>query len=296
MKYVDYREHRQQGTFDFPIEFYHRYQMPYHWHLEYEIIRILEGSFHLTLDNKTIDVNKGDILFLQDGTLHGGIPENCIYECLVFDMNLLVKEGNVCAKQIQKMLRHEIVIRQQLPTNLICLQNTIDSLFQAMAVKRTGYEFLTQGYLYQLLGILLGEHLYEVNTTSANISQQHVLIFKSVLSYIEDHYTGHIALEDLSRIAGMNSKYFCRFFREMSYRTPIDYLNYYRIECACEQLSATKNTIIEVALDCGFNDISYFIKTFRKYKGISPKQYRKAEDGVYGLEIILSDGSSQIDG
>ena len=279
MKYFDYREYRQQGTFDFPIELYHvepshlRYQMPYHWHPEYEIIRIVEGSFYLTLDNQTFVANKGDILFLQDGTLHGGIPENCIYECLVFDMKLILKESNICAKLTKKIIQHEIVIQQQLPNNLISLQNIINSLFQVMAEKKTGYEFLTQGYLYQLLGVLLGERLYEVNTNVSQLSQQHVLLFKRVLSYIEDTYTAHITLEDLSRIAGMNSKYFCRFFREMSYRTPIDYLNYYRIERACEQLSATKDAITEVALNCGFNDISYFIKTFRKYKGVTPKQY-----------------------
>ncbi len=283
MKYSEYREHRQQGTFDFPVEFYHvepshlRYQMPYHWHPEYEIIRILEGTFHLTLDDKTFVVNKGDILFLQDGTLHGGIPENCIYECLVFNMNLLLKENNICAKLTQQIIRHEIIFAQQLPKESIGIKNTIDNLFLVMAEKKTGYEFLTQGYLYQLLGLILGENLYEVNVSSARISQQHVQVFKRVLGYIENNYSKHIALEDLSKIAGMNSKYFCRFFREMSYHTPIEYLNYYRIECACEQLSATKSTIIEVAFNCGFNDISYFIKTFRKYKGITPKQYIKKE-------------------
>ncbi len=286
MKYFDYREQRQQGTFDFPIELHHvepnhlRYQMPYHWHPEYEIIRILSGSFHLTLDNQTFVVNKGDLLFLQDGTLHGGIPDNCIYDCLVFDMRLLLKESNICAKLTQKIIQHEIVIKQQLPNNLINLQNIINNLFLAMDEKKTGYEFLTQGYLYQLMGFLLSEHLYEVNTNISQLSQQHVILFKRVLSYIEDHYTEHIALEDLSRIAGMNPKYFCRFFREMSHRTPIDYLNYYRIECACGQLSTSGNAIIEVALNCGFNDISYFIKTFRKYKGITPKQYLKKNEAT----------------
>ena len=51
MKYFDYKEQKQHGTFDFPIAFYHvtpehpRYNMPYHWHTECEIIRILEGEF-----------------------------------------------------------------------------------------------------------------------------------------------------------------------------------------------------------------------------------------------------------
>ncbi len=283
MKYLDYREHRKQGTFGFPVEFYHiepshlRYQMPYHWHPEYEIIRIIEGSFHLTLDNRSFVVNKGDILFLQDGTLHGGTPESCIYECLVFDMKLLLKESNISSNITQKLLRHEITIRQQLPGDLVSIKDTIENLFHVITEKKTGYEFLTQGYLFQLLGIILNEHLYQVNTNAAHISQQHVQIFKRVLSYIEDNYTEHIALEDLAKIAGMNPKYFCRFFRVMSYHTPIDYINYYRIECACQQLSSTKNSITEVAYNSGFNDISYFIKTFRKYKGITPKQYIRKE-------------------
>jgi AraC-like DNA-binding protein len=283
MKYFDYREHRQQGTFDFPIAFYHidpnhpRYQMPYHWHPEYEIIRILEGSFHLTLGSQNIIATKGDILFFQDAVLHGGVPENCIYECLVFDMKLILKENHASAKLIQKIIRHDIEILQQLPNNLIFLSQTVNDLFHTMAEKKTGYEFLTQGYLYQLIGYVLREHLYVDNTEAAHNSYQHMLQFKKVLSYIEDNYTEHITLEDLAKVAGMNAKYFCRVFKEMSYRTPIDYVNYYRIERACEQLSTTKASIIEVAFNQGFNDISYFIKTFRKYKGITPKQYLKQE-------------------
>lgn len=283
MKYFDYREHRPQGTTDFPIAFYHiepshpRYQMPYHWHPEYEIIRILEGIFHLTVGSQTYDVKKGDILFLQDGVLHGGIPENCIYECLVFDMNFFLKGNRIRVKQTQRILNHEIAFRQQLPGDLKLLQDTIENLFLAMAEKKNGYEFLTQGYLYQLLGILFREDLYDEKINAAQTAFHHVLQFKKVLSYIEEHYTEHIALEDLAKIAGMNPKYFCRFFREMSYRTPIDYVNYYRIERACEQLSTSNTTIIEAALNCGYNDISYFIKTFRKYKGLTPKQYLKNE-------------------
>ena len=75
----------------------------------------------------------------------------------------------------------------------------------------------------------------------------------------------------------MNPKYFCRYFRSMTERTPIDYLNYYRIECACEMLSTKDISIKEVALSCGFNDESYFIKTFHKYKGITPKQFMTSE-------------------
>ena len=99
---------------------------------------------------------------------------------------------------------------------------------------------------------------------------------KNVLTFISDNYSNNISLDDLSRIAGMNPKYFCRYFRSLTGRTPIDYLNYYRIECASEMLSTKDITIREVAISCGFNDESYFIKTFNKYKGITPKQFMKS--------------------
>ena len=52
-------------------------------------------------------------------------------------------------------------------------------------------------------------------------------------------------------------------------------MNYYRIECACEQLRTTGDSVTDIAYRCGFNDLSYFIKTFRHYKGTTPKSYRK---------------------
>lgn len=279
MKYLDYKEHRKQGTFDFPIAFYHiypqhpRYPMPYHWHTEYEIIRILSGEFHITVDGNSFTAHEDDILFIQDGVFHGGTPKNCIYECIVFDMKLLLKDNHICTRQIQNIMQHEISIHTALPNNIFALRNIVSSLFEAMGTKKTGYEFTTQGALYQLFGIILEEQLYDTVVTHKLLSAQHSLQLKNVLHYIETHYTEAISLNELAKIAGMNPKYFCRFFKEMTSRTPINYLNYYRIECACEQFSTKRTSITEVALNCGFNDISYFCKTFHKYKGVTPRQY-----------------------
>ena len=87
MKYLAYHEYKPRGTFDFPIEFYYidqtypRYQMPFHWHMEYELIRVLKGSLQLSLDETTINLTSGDAVLVQDGTIHGGIPKACVYEC-----------------------------------------------------------------------------------------------------------------------------------------------------------------------------------------------------------------------
>ena len=150
----------------------------------------------------------------------------------------------------------------------------MEQLCDSLSGKKTGYEFMVQGFLYHLLGTIINENLYE-ETRQDSVSSQRLASIKDVLAYISEYYPNSISLDELSHIAGMNPKYFCRYFRQMTDRTPIDYLNYYRIECACEMLSTKDISIREVAISCGFNDESYFTKTFSKYKGITPKQFMK---------------------
>ncbi|MGL4913163.1 MAG: AraC family transcriptional regulator [Romboutsia sp.] len=281
MKYFDYKENKQHGTFDFPIEFYHvtpnhpRYNMPYHWHTECEIIRILEGEFSLTISDKVVTAQKGDIIFVHDTILHGGNPKNCIYECIVFDIKLLLKQNNACTKQIQDIINHNKLIEPLLSNNNKDLATCCKYLFKSMKIKDIGYEFIAQGSLYYLIGIILKNDLYVKKDKYTKRTQERALNFKRVLSLIENEYSNPLTLEDLSRACGMTPKYFCRFFAEMTNKTPIEYLNYYRIESACEQLLTTDYSITEIALNCGFNDVSYFIKTFKKHKELTPKQYLK---------------------
>ncbi len=284
MKYLDYKERRQQGTFNFPIAFYHeiphspRYYMPYHWHRHYEIIRIISGAFHLTLNSDTRVYHEGDVIFITDGTLHGGNPHDhsCVYDCIVFDLQIVMKDNHACTKMIQDIMNHKIIIHTLLSEYSSSILPIVDNLTDALSRRKTGYEFMTQGCLYQLIGVILEEHLYEKQVNNAEDAER-LNSIKNVLAYIAENYYNSISLDSLARIAGMNPKYFCRYFRSMTERTPIDYLNYYRIECACEMLSTKDISIKEAAISCGFNDESYFIKTFHKYKGITPKQFVKTE-------------------
>ena len=282
MKYIDYKEHKEQGTFNFPIGFYHqtphspRYRMQYHWHTHSEIIRIISGTFHLTLDNEIRILNAGDCVFITSGTLHGGMPFDCVYECIVFDLTLLAKDNHACNKTVTDIMMQKISIQPFLSDYSEEILPIVRKLCHTLAEKKVGYEFATQGYLFLLFSVIIKEHIYEQNLND-NVSATRIASIKNVLSYISDNYANPISLETLSKIAGMNPKYFCRYFKSMTERTPIDYLNYYRIECACEMLSTKDISIKEAAISCGFNDESYFIKTFHKYKGITPKQFTKTE-------------------
>ncbi|MCR5055135.1 MAG: AraC family transcriptional regulator, partial [Lachnospiraceae bacterium] len=194
----------------------------------------------------------------------------------VFDLEMMLKNNTACSKVVHDINHKKITINTHLSEKGSEITKITARLCDTLLEKNYGYEFEVQGYLYILFGEILKNGLYTKNETDS-ISQERIISLKNVLSYISDNYTENISLDNLAKIAGMNPKYFCRYFKSMTDRTPIDYLNYYRIESACEMLSTKDISIGEVAISCGFNDESYFIKTFHKYKDITPKQYVKRE-------------------
>ena len=85
----------------------------------------------------------------------------------------------------------------------------------------------------------------------------------------------NIALSDIARHVGMNRASFCTFFKKATGKTFINYLNEFRIELACQLLKNSKNSIADICYETGFNDISYFNRTFKRLKKVSPTEYRR---------------------
>ena len=100
---------------------------------------------------------------------------------------------------------------------------------------------------------------------------------KKILTYIRENYHTQITLDDMAKAAKMSPKYFCSFFKEMTRKTPIEYLILYRIECAAKKIHRSDESITDIAYSCGFNDLSYFIKTFKNIKGVTPAKFRHNE-------------------
>lgn len=282
MHYYDYNEPRQHGTINFPIEYYYvderhpRYLMPYHWHKEYEIIRILKGHFTITIDGETCSANAGDLIFINQGLIHGGIPENCIYECIVFDLQFLLMHGAAMTQYMTKLTGCSILIQSHFTRCDKDLFAIAAQLFEAVEKKAPAYELNTVGALYLFLGIIFQKNYYTAYTKTTRRNLKEANHIKPVLEYIESHYMEKISLEKMSRIAGISPKYFCRCFKIFFHMTASDYLNYKRVEQAYYELTVLDKSVTEVGFDCGFHDTSYFIRIFKKYKGMTPNQLKQS--------------------
>ena len=277
MKYLDYREKRQHGDFNFPIAYYSenphapRYVMPFHWHDEYELIYVTDGNFLVTADGTDYMMQEGDCLLLPGGILHGGTPENCHYECVVFHPRMLLVSQHLCAPLIHGLINRTVTLRKNLFGPDTAAAMITGNLCSCLQSRTRGYEWFVQSCLYQLLGVLNAEEILIFEETKEGSGNPEPV--KNALSFIEAHYSEHIELDAISRAAGLNPNYLCRLFKNYTGRTPVDYLRYYRIECACEILATRMLSIPETAWKCGFHDPAYFSRCFKKEKGMTPTTY-----------------------
>ncbi len=105
-----------------------------------------------------------------------------------------------------------------------------------------------------------------------------------VFNYVKVNYRRHIALEEISNYVSMTVPSFCRYFKKISGKTFTHFVNEYRVVHACKLLAEKPISITEICFESGFNNFSYFNKTFKEYTGKSPSHYRNE------LKKILTEG------
>lgn len=278
MHYLERQEEIQHRTGDVPLAHYFvdqkfpRYKMPVHWHQETEIVYVHQGCFRLYLDGGEVLMETGDLVTIGSGVIHGGEPEDCVYECIVFNPKAMTPNVESIKQAIKPLQRSNVFLKNGLIESRPDFKYAIDRLFGVCKEGIIGREAELMGAVFSFLS----EELKAggVQDLVVGRSLQRAEQLKPALEYIEQHYSQHISLETLANLTGFSPKYFCRYFRGIVHRSPIDYLNYYRVERAATFLTGEDMNVAEVAALCGYADSSAFIKQFRKYKGTTPKQYK----------------------
>ena len=276
---MSYNETKQHGTEDFPFELYEldkshpRYEMAFHYHAAIEIIYVKSGRLFLTLNRKTVALTENDVAFVNSETIHGATPENCLYDCIVFNPAFLKPDNFYCSEFIDNLLNKSLFINDVIKDDEVLA--IIKNIALSLKNKSEGFKFKVIGLFNILLYTIISKryYTYEVADFSEK-DERNVSKLKAVLEFIRKNYASEISLNDMADITGLSTKYFCSFFKSMTGKTPIDYLRAYRIEKACRMLTATDKPVTQIAYDCGFNDSSYFVKTFKEFKNTTPKKYR----------------------
>ena len=273
MKKFAFLDKKQHGTAEFPVEYYYvdsthpRYQMTFHWHNEWELLRVIKGNLLLTLNDEQRRIKTDDIVLIPGETLHGGEAIDCVYECFVFDLYGLFKKVEAVKPALRPFYRMDISPDLFFTNSDVYPARVLDIFRDDRDSSCLALE--TVSAIADLFAWLIKEKRYGALRKSGWSAR-----IKPVMEYIEAHYGEALSLDVLSNVAGMNARYFCKVFYSLTNTTPMNYVNFYRIEQAAFLLDSTDMYITEIAMNCGFGESSYFTKVFKRFKGTTPHQFR----------------------
>ncbi len=284
MKYDEYKETGKRGTDAFPLQYYYvdrehpHYVMQLHWHAEFEIIRVIKGRLVLFLNNESYIGEPGAVFFVPPRTLHRADPLDCVYECAVFELKLISPHGSqIISEYIRPIMSGEVSV------DAICnsAESAVGELFSSISVEREYYELSALSALDRIFFELYSSNSVKAagkqGRAYANRRSQMILL----LEKIGKEYTGRISLSDLADFSGINEKYLFRVFKEFTGQTPTEYINSLRIERACYEMTVNSMSVTEAAYESGFNELSYFSRIFKKYKGVTPGEYKRSSSSEY---------------
>lgn len=123
-----------------------------------------------------------------------------------------------------------------------------------------------------LIRLVQSQHLQQVALESSDSTNHSRLHY--VLHYIHEHLTEKIPVDTLTRKAYLSRNMFFKWFKEQFGISPLEYINRERIKLAKQLLSDKRNSITTVSLQCGFSDVNYFVRLFKKTEGITPGAYQ----------------------
>lgn len=131
----------------------------------------------------------------------------------------------------------------------------------------------------EAMATALAAHLLKYYTTRKHILREYEdglpkYKLKQALDYINAHLSENVSLAEIATELGMSQYYFCRLFKQSTGITPHAYVMQQRVELSKQLLRQKDGTINDVAIACGFANPSHFARCFRRYTGLSPKQFR----------------------
>ena len=291
------KEQKDHGTSVFPCGLYEVFDnapwegVKHHWHDEIEILYFMKGNFKVKINIESFPVEEECFFFVNPGEIHsvdcsGPATESAI----VFHPCILNFEHYDLAQTqlIQPLTKGEIQLPRFLDSShpafhkikkeyldiLNVFHQTgmfLSSEYQTVTEDIASQLFIRAGFL-KMLGFLSS---FSLLTQPEKADDYRVQIIKSSLEFIRKHYQEKIYIRDLAENASMNEQYFCRFFKKILGKSPITYINEYRIKQAIILLQTTDSPVMDICLDCGFNNLGNFLREFKKDTGFTPLQYRK---------------------
>lgn len=276
----------QHGTALFPAACYLddpvRNPVPWHWHAELEAGIVTEGSAVIAAGTGRFPLERGTGFFIASGVLHTALAHGqgeCRLHSVVFHPRLV--GGSIDSvfwqNYIQPLLAEDapkcVLFGPSEPWHREALLS-IEAAWDACAEETPGYDLRMRDALSRLAFLLCRHRPAEGKPLPEKALRDEGRV-KQMLRFIQEHYGQEIGIAAIAKSAAISESECLRCFRATIGVPPTRYLKQFRVQRAAELLVSTPWSAAEVGAQCGFQDASYFSKTFRQLKGCTPSAYRR---------------------
>jgi len=254
----------------------------------FSIYHVVSGrGFFKTLQNK-VDLRRGDVFFLNRGEPHSWQVNDCLHDfAWHFNANFLKRIHDFLpdktflnASYLERFIgdHGKGMIHYRAPgRESLQIRHTLKALlleYLGNAGDREKMLHLDGGRIFLLYARLAAKQCQR-EPIGKTISVHGRKVCEKVILFVREHFHQKLTLESLASMHGLHPDYLSRIFGIHTGYRVIEYIQEVRIHAACDLMRSDESTILAIALKAGFESLSYFNKTFKKYTGMQPSEYRR---------------------
>lgn len=253
----------------------HQYHL-LHYHPEYQLSLIVAGSGKCTIDGYSDRFEPGDVYVIGANVPHiFESPDSHIISVFFTESSLggyfFQLPEMAAVKQFLEEAAQSFKLQKKLAERL-------QPLFLEL-LKLNGAARIIQ--LLQLLNQLaLSPEKQLLAQTEVSSSYSYTALYrrmKKAFHYIADNFDKEISLDDVAHSVHLSRYAFCRYFKKITNKSFVHYLNEFRVKSACKFLLQYDYTISQIGFACGFNNLSNFNRQFKKLMNCTPSEYRAGQ-------------------
>ncbi len=256
----------------FPIIFHldtmRKYQSDFlpHWHESIEILYVTEGTITVLSDASSSTAGKDEIIIINSNNVHyiQTLAEESKYYCLIIDRKFCEEFGLDTEEIVFERLIKDKAVRDKF--------NVIKEEFHS---QKALYKAKIKSAIMDLIICLYRDYTLSESPLSNKLETGKIEIIKKAIRYIQGNYDKNISVSDIAEEAGLSKYYFCRIFKEITGYTIVRFINILRCTNAKKLLLSGKYSVEEAAFKCGFDNLSYFSKTYKKHMGCLPSSTKR---------------------
>ncbi|MDO4490935.1 MAG: AraC family transcriptional regulator [Lachnospiraceae bacterium] len=284
-QYETYQEKKQHGEIDFPYTTYvctipqDFDQVPLHWHEEMEFIYIKKGQGRVAVNLTEFQVDEGSIILVLPGQLHSIDTRDPAvrleYENIIFNSKkLLLSQDDICSqKYLIPLFSGKTPVPVHFSPDMEYYQEVAEILNRCDTIRSRkiyGEEMLIKSQLYLLFYVLTTRFRLSEPVLKNRKSLERM---KTVIKHVELHYGEQITIEEVAQLVSLSTSHFMKCFRETFGCSFVEYLKEYRLTMAARMLMHSDGNVLEISELVGFNNLSYFIRSFKVRYGVTPGKY-----------------------